>query len=557
MTRQSTPEQRMKRYLFSLVFICLLGIAAYQLIYPIDEQPSFNEVAENLNERNPMKKLEVTKYGQKLQLVLSSPKFRDFATNAQVEVIGKIGKLAQLGMPYVWMQVDYLGDKRGTFHYYLPVNKQGFSKKINLFAGKGEYQVTLRAPSAADKEQFFNLATFRVNNVNPAIQKDVEYSLNAVQEQLTVTTPNTGYQASSQTFQLTGKLAQQQNGKLLVQMKKDDQIWKRTIATSQGKFSENLPLLFGKGIHEIKVMLPSDQEGYFQDGATLYVDNQSPKSYKPIRYTHLYHQRGIQLVTPLISGDHADLKYRISGMIDKNAPYAKQTSHVIVQTVKGSDKATYFLPVNNYVFNDQISLRFGAGKYEVTLFVPDLTNKNRDFFRFYNVATFEVTSHAQKDARNLLPSRGIDPDHPRIQELTKRVIQGKKTKQQQAEAIYRYVATYMTYDMDKLRNDSFDWDDSDLKSLSTGKGVCQDYVFLALSMLRSAEIPSRFVEGEAGNQRHAWIEVYLGKRWVTMDPTWGSGYISGNTFVERFDPRYFDPKPQFFERTHHRTGVVY
>ena len=120
--------------------------------------------------------------------------------------------------------------------------------------------------------------------------------------------------------------------------------------------------------------------------------------------------------------------------------------------------------MKNYRFEDAIPFRFGPGKYEVTLFVPDLKNKNRDFFRFYNVATFEVTSHVDKDYRHLLPSRGIQSNHPQIKQLAQRVTKGQQTDRQKAKAIFRYVATYMDYDMDKLRNDGFDWDDSALKS---------------------------------------------------------------------------------------------
>lgn len=543
-----------KRYLLWLLSICLLGVAAYQLIYPTHKEVSLDQVAENLNKRNPTKELQLTDDGKKLNLQLTSPKFRDFATNQWVEISGKIGKVDSLGMPFLWVQVDYLDKKQAPFHYYLPIRNQEFSKQIKLFAGKGNYQVTLRAPKAKSDKQFFALASFRVNNVNPSIQRDIEYSLKATQEQLLISTPDSGYQTISQTFRLAGKY---KKDKLLVQMRKGNQKWKRTIRTRQGEFVENLPLLFGKGIHEIKVMVPSNQDGYYQEGATFYVNNASPKSYQPIRYTRLYHERGIHLTRPFTSGDHADLTYRITGKLDEQAPYARQTSHVIVQTVKDGEKATYFLPVKNFRFDDDIFLRFGPGKYEVTLFVPDLENKNRDFFRFYNVATFQVTSHAEKDYRHLLPSRGIEPHHPQIKKLSKQVTEGKKTNRQKAQAIYEYVAKFMTYDMQKLKHDSFAWDDSALKSLSTGKGVCQDYVFLALSMLRSQEIPARFVEGEAGNQRHAWIEVQLNGKWMTMDPTWGSGYIQGDQFIKRFDRRYFDPDKDFFQRTHRRTGVVY
>jgi len=68
------------------------------------------------------------------------------------------------------------------------------------------------------------------------------------------------------------------------------------------------------------------------------------------------------------------------------------------------------------------------------------------------------------------------------------------------------------------------------------KGVCQDFVHVALSVLRTAGLPARYVCGyieavaprrQAGKQRlvgayatHAWVEVLVpGMLWVALDPT--------------------------------------
>ena len=68
------------------------------------------------------------------------------------------------------------------------------------------------------------------------------------------------------------------------------------------------------------------------------------------------------------------------------------------------------------------------------------------------------------------------------------------------------------------------------------KGVCQDFVHIALSVLRTAGLPARYVCGyieavaprnEPGSKRlvgayatHAWVEVLVpGMMWVALDPT--------------------------------------
>jgi len=67
-----------------------------------------------------------------------------------------------------------------------------------------------------------------------------------------------------------------------------------------------------------------------------------------------------------------------------------------------------------------------------------------------------------------------------------------------------------------------------------GKGVCQDFAHVALSVLRTAGLPSRYVCGyietdppKDGTKKligaiatHAWVEVLVpGMRWVALDPT--------------------------------------
>lgn len=553
-----TVINRLLKSLIYLTSIFLLGFGFYQLAASYDSEMSLDQFVQSFPTGKPKEKIQLTDIAKKTKAKLLFPRFQGTTVDSTFKIEGIIEKTNQLSMPYIWAQVDFLGERNSSFHYYIPVENRQFSQKIQLFAGKGDYKVTLRMSSAEDKEQFLALATFQIHNKNASIQKDIEYSLHAKEKQLVISDPYTGYQRKSKFFKLSGTVADHQVGKLLVQIKKGDQVWKRTIATRQGRFIDKLPLLFGKGVHEVKVMVPSKQKNYFIDGATFYLDNTYSNYFQPIRYTPLYHERGIQLTSPLTSGDHTDLYTTISGSIERTAPYAMRTSNLIVQTVKGKEKATYFIPVKKFRFNDSIPFRFGPGKYEVTLFVPDFENKNRDYFRFFNVATFYVTSHVKKDYRHLLKSRGIQPENPQIQALAKKITRDSQSNRQKARAIFRYVATSMNYDMYKLHNDSFEWDDSAIKSLRTKKGVCQDYVFLALSLLRSVDIPSRFVEGEAGNQRHAWIEVLIDGKWITMDPTWGSGYITPEgRFTKRYDERYFDPPVDFFDKTHRRTGVIY
>jgi transglutaminase-like putative cysteine protease len=58
-------------------------------------------------------------------------------------------------------------------------------------------------------------------------------------------------------------------------------------------------------------------------------------------------------------------------------------------------------------------------------------------------------------------------------------------------------------------------------------GVCRDYAHLAIALIRCMNIPARYVNGYLGDigvpildpmDFSAWIEVYIGGRWMTFDP---------------------------------------
>ncbi|HWA98743.1 MAG TPA: transglutaminase family protein [Pirellulales bacterium] len=61
--------------------------------------------------------------------------------------------------------------------------------------------------------------------------------------------------------------------------------------------------------------------------------------------------------------------------------------------------------------------------------------------------------------------------------------------------------------------------------LSQGKGVCQDFTHLMIAVLRSFQIPARYVSGyihrpNKDSQSHAWVEAWLPDvGWCGIDPT--------------------------------------
>ena len=53
------------------------------------------------------------------------------------------------------------------------------------------------------------------------------------------------------------------------------------------------------------------------------------------------------------------------------------------------------------------------------------------------------------------------------------------------------------------------------------EGVCQDYAHILLSLCRKSKIPCRYVAGMMIGEgaSHAWVEVFDGEKWLSLDPT--------------------------------------
>ncbi len=59
------------------------------------------------------------------------------------------------------------------------------------------------------------------------------------------------------------------------------------------------------------------------------------------------------------------------------------------------------------------------------------------------------------------------------------------------------------------------------EALAMGRGVCQDYAHVFISLCRLAGVPARYTAGMMLGEgaSHAWAEVWLDGEWVGMDPT--------------------------------------
>ncbi|MGN7388579.1 transglutaminase domain-containing protein [Sporosarcina sp. SAFN-015] len=530
-----------------------------------EQKVDYEAIVEKKNAELEMAPLELTSYSEEVGAALLEPTHTNFAVNEVFTVVGTVENQDQLQEKYVWIKIRFDGEALSddSMEYYAPIQDGKFKQDVRLFNGEGEYQVTVMLPSKDRKNYYYDLAKFTVFNVNPAMQRDLTYTPFAQDAGLSLEAPASGYVNENEVFTLKGKIPSIKgtNEQLMLELKKDGEMWKHVLPVKNGEFAYDVPLFYGKGVHQLKVYVPDEErDNYFQEGTILYIDNESDVVTEPINYMTTYNERGVNLTYPTAGGEETNLTYRIKGTIDKDAPFAKETTHLYITTKKDDDKALAVIPVVNYKFDDEFYLRFGPGTYDVTVSVPEIKEKNSSKFYYYDVAKFTVESTGTEDLRDLLPSRGVQSDAPDIIAIAEGLITDDMSDREKAKAIYEFTAKSIAYDVEKQKNSEFEWDDSALKVLELEKGICQDYTYLALALLRASGMEARYIAGTAGSgfnwSRHAWVEVKVDGEWLTMDPTWGAGYIKDGEFVANYTEDYFEPDEEAF-KTHSRSGVEY
>lgn len=548
-------------FILPILLFCLPGCSLLDSANPpIEKDPAgdrYSVAAEKNNEKTNLERVELSGYSRQVGASLTSPKYKEFSANSSFIVSGNVKDTERLQSNYALITVH--SEKVGTqdFKYVSPIEGGKFKQKVQLFDGKGTYRVKVSLPSDKSKDYYYDLAEVKVTNVNPEIKRDVMYTQNAYKQNLKLDSSIKGYMNEDGKVILSGSIADKAAKDIMVELTKDTQATKIMIPLENGRFRSLIPLYFGKGVHTLKIMTPAEQTAnYYNEAAEVHINNTSQQVSQPIEFSKEYTERGYTLEYPVAGGEKTNRDYEVRGRIDPNASYAKETDTVFVQTKKGNLEAMYAVPVEDFKFSGKFYLRFGPGRYDVNVFAPEVTSANTSIQHFVGVAHFALDNTNPKDERYTMPSRGIQSDDPEIKTLADQLTTGKNGEKDKARAVYDYVAKNIQYDVNKLNQRSFKFDDSAVKTLHEKKGVCQDFSYLAIALLRASGMEARMATGYAG-QDHAWIETKVEGRWLTMDPTWGSGYLQEDRFVRDYTLKYFDPNPAEFKKTHTRSGIEY
>ena len=175
----------------------------------------------------------------------------------------------------------------------------------------------------------------------------------------------------------------------------------------------------------------------------------------------------------------------------------------------------------------------GDGEYEsygtIKQYVKDIYGVNMD--RFLSHEQYEEAVSYYSNRKSWINDYlDLSMQTPKIKELTEEVVQGLDGDYEKAKAIETYLRGY-EYDtgVDLRKSDNY------IESFlfETCSGYCVHYASAMVLMLRSCNIPARYVNGYmkpsdknertenlSGSYAHAWVEAYMpGTGWVRMEPT--------------------------------------
>ena len=118
----------------------------------------------------------------------------------------------------------------------------------------------------------------------------------------------------------------------------------------------------------------------------------------------------------------------------------------------------------------------------------------------------------------LIPTMNCQVDNAKIKTIVAKVTAGLTSVKEQATAIYNYVRDYIDYAF------YYDTKHGAVGTLEVGSGNCVDQAHLLVAMLRTADIPARYVHGtctfsSGSTYGHVWVQVLVGDIWYVIDPT--------------------------------------
>lgn len=202
-------------------------------------------------------------------------------------------------------------------------------------------------------------------------------------------------------------------------------------------------------------------------------------------------------------------KLNNNGIIIESAQYG---SNMRVMVEKGGEK--YYYSLNNP--REEIPAQLGSGSYLIKI----LQNTSGNSYKVVEKSTLNIVE-SSIDVYLLSSQPVYWKDKGKLIELSNELTKGLKTDKEKVEAVYKYVTSNIKYDYNKINRISTDYVPDIEATIDSKTGICYDYSALFAGILRSQGIHTKLVKGYKTGLKvyHAWNEVYLDGKWITIDTT--------------------------------------
>lgn len=206
----------------------------------------------------------------------------------------------------------------------------------------------------------------------------------------------------------------------------------------------------------------------------------------------------------------------------KYAVNAKVKTKLMI--AKGTTNYTYNLSADKK--DEGFALQLGNGEYTITLLENTTANK----FKVVNQQKVTLNMKNNNDVYlNSVQNIAWTSNSEAILKA-KELIKNKKTDTDKVKAIYDYIISNINYDNQLAAKVPTDYIPSIDRTFQSKKDICYGYASLFAAMLRSSGIPTKLLMGDSEyvDTYHAWNEVYLNGKWVTIDTTVDAGLKNSN-----------------------------
>lgn len=195
----------------------------------------------------------------------------------------------------------------------------------------------------------------------------------------------------------------------------------------------------------------------------------------------------------------------------------KSASGKGLKLVVAKDGTSYTYDLNNAGHEEFFPLQSGSGAYKVTVLENTSGNKYRSIYS-------QTVSLKLKDASLVYLNSVQNVNWTEAEKTVAKALEltgSLKTDKAKVQAIYDYVIKTVKYDNELAKTVKAGYIPDIDAVLASRKGICYDYASLFAAMARSVGIPAKLLMGQADDveQYHAWNEVYLDGKWITVDTT--------------------------------------